>query len=103
MYEQNQVNGLMHSLSNKPKTNRSKGSAQQQTDWYHSMAKAWGNALDNQAQKLVDTANSIGEDSTVGDALMVSAQAHQLSFMSNAASTTSNSVGQALETLAKKQ
>ena len=38
-----------------------------------------------------------------GVALQVSAAAHQLAFLSTAASTASNSIGQALETLGRKQ
>lgn len=102
MYQTNMVAGWLNTKQSTAKT-ASTRPVETHADWYRSLANAWGKALDGQAQKLVDTANSINDSSSVGDALMVSAQAHQLSFMSNAASTTSNSVGQALETLAKKQ
>lgn len=72
-------------------------------NWYLAMAKAWGNALDTEGQKLVDASLALSDDATVGDTIMVSAQAHKLSFMAQAASSTSNSIGQALETIAKKQ
>ncbi|MGH1543929.1 MAG: hypothetical protein ACRBHB_26280 [Arenicella sp.] len=107
MYQQDKIDVFLQnptqSSVNHPKVGHSSASTQKNTDWYHSMAQAWGSALDKQAQKLLDFSQNIDNDATVGQAIMVSAHAHQLSFMSNAASTTSNSVGQALETLAKKQ
>lgn len=72
--------------------------------WYANVANAWGAALDRQANKtaaLADQMNS-GNDGP-GVALQVSAAAHQLAFLSTAASTASNSIGQALETLGRKQ
>lgn len=72
--------------------------------WYANVANAWGAALDRQATKtaaLADQMNS-GNDGP-GVALQVSAAAHQLAFLSTAASTASNSIGQALETLGRKQ
>jgi len=73
------------------------------SSWYVAMAKAWGNALDKQSQKLVDESLVLNNSTSVGDAIKVTAEAHKLSFLSNAASTASNSAGQALETLARKQ
>ncbi len=72
--------------------------------WYANVANAWGAALDRQASKttaLADQMNS-GNDGP-GVALLVAAAAHQLAFLSTAASTASNSIGQALETLGRKQ
>jgi hypothetical protein len=72
--------------------------------WYANVASAWGAALDRQATKtsaLADQMNA-GNDGP-GVALQVSAAAHQLAFLSTAASTASNSIGQALETLGRKQ
>lgn len=72
--------------------------------WYSKVATAWGAALDRQANKtalLADQMNA-GDDGP-GVALQVSAAAHQLAFLSTAASTASNSIGQALETLGRKQ
>jgi hypothetical protein len=72
--------------------------------WYANVANAWGAALDRQANKtalLADQMNA-GNDGP-GVALQVSAAAHQLAFLSTAAPTASNSIGQALETLGRKQ
>jgi hypothetical protein len=72
--------------------------------WYANVANAWGAALDRQANKaaaLADQMNA-GNDGP-GVALQVSAASHQLAFLSTAAATASNSIGQALETLGRKQ
>ena len=72
--------------------------------WYNRVARAWGAALDRQADRTVNLAQELnaGNDSP-GVALQVAAAAHQLSFLSTAASTASNSIGQALEALGRKQ
>lgn len=74
------------------------------SNWYAKVAQAWGAALDRQADKTVVLAQQLnaGVDSP-GVALQVSAASHQLAFLSTAASTASNSIGQALETLGRKQ
>jgi hypothetical protein len=79
-------------------------SASSAGSWYANVANAWGAALDRQATKtsaLADQMNA-GNDGP-GVALQVSAAAHQLAFLSTAAPTASNSIGQALETLGRKQ
>lgn len=85
------------------KPNRA-GAATGSSGWYVDIAKVWGAALDRQADETVRVAKSLnnGNDSP-GAALQVSAEAHQLAFLSTAANTASNSIGQALETLGKKQ
>ncbi len=85
------------------KPNRA-SSATGSSGWYVNIAKVWGAALDRQADETVKVAESLnnGNDSP-GAALRVSAEAHQLAFLSTAANTASNSIGQALETLGKKQ
>jgi len=74
------------------------------SSWYGKVANAWGAALDRQADRAVTLAERMnaGDDSP-GVALQVSAASHQLAFLSTAASTASNSIGQALETLGRKQ
>jgi hypothetical protein len=74
------------------------------SSWYGKVARAWGAALDRQADRTVALAERLNAgDNSPGVALQVSAAAHQLSFLSTAASTASNSIGQALESLGRKQ
>jgi len=74
------------------------------SSWYGKLAKAWGIALDAQADKTVAAAKQLTTGNNgPGQALQVSAAAQQLTFLCTAASNVSNSIGQALETLGRKQ
>ncbi len=74
------------------------------TSWYSKLAQAWGAALDRQAQKTVQLSKEMNApDATPGTAMLVSAAAHQLTFLSTAASNVSNSIGEALQTLGRRQ
>jgi hypothetical protein len=68
------------------------------------VARAWGDALDRQAEKTVRLSRDLnsGNDGP-GAAMLISAAAHQLTFLSTAASSVSNSIGEALQTLGRKQ
>ena len=73
--------------------------------WYEAMADAWGDALDNQAARITELSDAIstgGQDNPKTMTLL-SAESMRMQFLSNNASTSTSSVGQALETLAKKQ
>ena len=74
------------------------------SSWYSELASAWGSALDRQADRTVSLAQQLnaGADGP-GQALRVSAAAQQLTFLCTAASNVSNTIGQALETLGRKQ
>jgi hypothetical protein len=102
MYSSNSTT-ISSASSNQTKPIRS-SAATGSSGWYVGVAKVWGAALDRQAEETIDKAKSLndGNDSP-GAALQVSAAAHQLAFLSTAANTASNSIGQALETLGKKQ
>lgn len=72
--------------------------------WYEAMAKAWGSALDDQANRVTTLSEQIGEGgkddpSTI---TMLTAESLRMQFLSNNASTATSSVGQALEALARK-
>jgi hypothetical protein len=74
------------------------------TSWYSKVAQAWGAALDRQTQKTVQLSQEMNaEDATPATAMLVSAAAHQLTFLSTAASSVSNSIGEALQTLGRRQ
>jgi len=71
--------------------------------WYEAMAGAWGSALDNQAIRITELADAVtkGGDKP-SDMTILTAESLKMQFMSNNASTSTTSVGQALETLARK-
>jgi len=73
--------------------------------WFEAMAKAWGSALDNQAAKITELSDQItngGQDQPSTLTLLTTASL-QMQFLATNASTSNNSVGQALETLGRKQ
>ena len=86
---------------------RSNGAPRQDADvssWYSKLAHAWGSALDRQADRTVSLAQQVSAGSEgPGQALIVSAAAQQLTFLCTAASNVSSSIGNALETLGRKQ
>ena len=73
--------------------------------WYQAMAKAWGKVLDKQATEITDLSSQIGENgqdqpSTV---TLLTAASLKMQFLSTNSATSNNAVGQALETLGRKQ
>ncbi len=99
MYESSNIQASQGSAERVPQAS-ARGSA----SWYSQVATAWGAAIDRQADKTAALAQQLadGKDEP-GAALQVSAAAHQLAFISTAAATASNSIGQALEALGRKQ
>ncbi len=74
------------------------------TSWFEAMAGAWGKALDQQASTLADMSEQLSAGGDQPSAIVqLSAESMRMQFMSNSASTANNSVGQALESLARKQ
>ncbi len=83
------------------------GTASASTDdmgsWYEAMSKAWGSVLDGQAEKITTMADAIGagQDNPSSVALLT-AESLKMQFLSSNAATSTNSVGQALESIARK-
>jgi hypothetical protein len=72
--------------------------------WFEALARAWGQSLDAQAQKITDLSNALGGgDDSPSQMALLTAEAQRMGFISNSASSSINAVGQALETLARKQ
>jgi hypothetical protein len=83
------------------------GSANTQdtNSWYEAMARAWGQALDKQAQVITEMSDSVsnaGNDQP-SQITQLTAESERFSFLSTNASTATTSVGQALDSLGRKQ
>lgn len=80
-------------------------SADDSKSWFEAMAKAWGNALDQQASKVTALSSKISESGGDTPSVMtqLTAESLKMEFLSTNASTSNNAVGQALETLGRKQ
>ena len=76
----------------------------QGSSWFEAMAEAWGEALDNQATRLVDQAESLNQGNDTPSAVSaVTAESMRMQFLSNSSHTSLTAMGSALETIARKQ
>ena len=71
--------------------------------WYQAMAEAWGKALDNQAVEITNLSEQVNSGADNPSSItMLTAASLKMQFLSNNASTATTSIGQALESLARK-
>lgn len=85
---------------NKQGSNASQGG----TAWFEAMAQAWGNALDNQASLIQQKSDALtGGNDTPSAVTQLTTESLRMSFLSNSSHTSISTVGQALETMARKQ
>ena len=83
---------------------RGSASSGDRNSWYEAMSRAWGSTLDSQAAQITEMSGAIGAGNDQPSAMVqLTAASLKMQFMSNNAATSQNSVGQALETLGKRQ
>jgi len=74
------------------------------SSWFEVMAEAWGEALDNQANRLISRAETLNDGNESPQAVtMLTAESLRMQFLSNSSHTALTSMGSALETMARKQ
>ena len=84
-------------------TSTPRGASGGGASWFEAMARAWGKTLDNQAGKIIELSNSLGEGANnPSQVAMLTANSQQFAFLSQSAATSQNSAAQAIETLAKR-
>ena len=73
--------------------------------WYEAMAKAWGKVLDQQAGDITSLSDSLsnGGQDQPSTLTLLTAASLKMQFMSTSASTSDNAVGQAMDSLGRKQ
>jgi hypothetical protein len=72
--------------------------------WFEAMAQAWGQTLDAQADRITAQSDIVaGGDDRPQAITELTTQSLKMSFLSNSSHTAISSVGQALETMARKQ
>ena len=72
--------------------------------WFEAMAQAWGQALDKQAGEIQQRSDAIsGGDDTPAAVTALTTESLKMSFLSNSSHTSISTVGQALDTMARKQ
>lgn len=81
------------------------GLQNRQNSWFEALAGAWGQALDDQAGRIQILSDQIGAQGIDAPSTLVqlTAESLRMQYMSNSESTSVNAVGQALETMARKQ
>src|SRR3546814_8099013 len=84
--------------------NRPGASSTDSGSWYEAMSKAWGQTLDAQASQITSLSDVIGYGGDQpSNMVKLTAESLKMQFLSNNAATSQNRVGQALETLGKRQ
>ena len=74
------------------------------SSWYEAMAEAWGKTLNAKANEIEVASDQLAEGNDRPEHITrMTALAQQMGFMSNSAHTSLQSVGTALETMARKQ
>ncbi|MET1755797.1 hypothetical protein ABVV53_10055 [Novosphingobium sp. RD2P27] len=71
--------------------------------WFEAFAQAWGNALDKQASTIQQRSGALNEGGDNPSAITeLTAESLKMSFLSNSSHSSLDSVGKALETMARK-
>jgi hypothetical protein len=79
-------------------------SGSQTTSWYEALAQAWGQSLNNEAQTITTLSNQVsnsGQDQP-SQITQLTAESMRFSFLASDANTSTTSVGEALQTLGRK-
>jgi hypothetical protein len=71
--------------------------------WFEALSNAWGQTLDNEAGKIQTMSDNLGDGSDNPSAItQLTAETLRMSFMSQSSQSSIDSVGKALETMARK-
>ena len=99
----NNVMGSMAGIAAAPSTGTRDKSGAPGT-WFEALSTAWGQTLDNQAQRIEAMSDQIGTggQDNPSQITKLTAESMRMSFMANSSSTSIDSVGKALETMARK-
>ena len=71
--------------------------------WFEALAVAWGQSLDQEAQKIETMSGGVGSgDEQPSQIAQLTAESLRLSFISQSENTSISSAGQSLQTMARK-
>lgn len=97
------VQGL-GSLAITPLTGTRMGKTTESGSWFEALSQAWGQTLDAQAARIEQMSNNItgeGQDNP-SQITKLTTESLRMGFLANSSSTSLDSVGKALETMARK-
>jgi len=88
-----------------PMTTTKSGTSTAGGSWLDALAQAWGDALDRQADVIQQKSDAINNGGTDNPSAItaLSAESLKMSFLSDNSHTSLTSVGEALDTMARKQ
>jgi len=94
----------MGSLAATPLTGSRMGRSEAPGTWFEALANAWGATLDNQAARIEQMSDAVGNNGQDNPSQItkLTAESLRMSFMANSSSSSIDSVGKALETMARK-
>ncbi|MFP4061631.1 MAG: hypothetical protein ACLFS2_02435 [Halochromatium sp.] len=102
------VNGADMGNGSMPGSDPTRASATQadRASWFEAMARAWGSGLDKEAEEVVQLSDEMqsgeGDSDEIGNQVEFQAQVQRMSFMSEAASNSVKTGGEALSSLARR-
>lgn len=86
-----------------PLTGNRMGKGEAPGTWFEAMASAWGQTLDSQASQIEQMSNSIGSGTdNPSQVVKLTTESLRMSFLSQSSSSSIDSVGKSLETMARK-
>jgi len=97
------ITGGLGVLATTPMTGNRMGKGEAPGTWFEAMADAWGQTLDNQATQIEQMSNSVGNGTdNPSQVVKLTAESMRMSFLSQSSSSSLDSVGKSLETMARK-
>lgn len=98
----NQINSSLGVMAATPLTS-SRGKGSGSGEWFEALAQAWGQTLDKQATQISTMSDSIGAGGdNPSEITKLTAESMKMSYLSQSSSSSLDSVGKALETMARK-
>lgn len=100
----NYGNSQLGMLAAAPMTSANNGRRETPASWFEALASSWGTTLDNQAARIEAQADvvGLGGSDRPSDVAQLTAHSLRLSFLAQSSSSSIDSVGKALETMARK-
>ncbi|WP_231738799.1 MULTISPECIES: hypothetical protein [Sphingomonas] len=99
----NSITGGLGMIAATPLTGNRMAKGNAPGTWFEALADAWGQTLDGQAARIEQMSDSVGQGGdNPSQITKLTAESMRMSFMANSSSSSIDSVGKALETMARK-
>ena len=99
----NSITGGLGMIAATPLTGNRRAKGTAPGTWFEALADAWGQTLDGQAARIEQMSDSVGQGGdNPSQITKLTAESMRMSFMANSSSSSIDSVGKALETMARK-